>query len=183
MTHKSTYPSTKVPALCILTISKILIIFLCSSTSLAFPIVCSSSIFFFVLACISMSDGLMLFALCSHLVLFPPSLPRFLHMRISELIDSTICSVLSPILNMPISDSKRQRVLVASCVLYSEVSSTCIRNSSKKYFLIFFNGIINFFAHSNMLCSSLVSYNLLSYLFYHDNVMRHLLLFLLSYIL
>ncbi|KAK9040542.1 hypothetical protein V6N11_015690 [Hibiscus sabdariffa] len=30
-------------------------------------------------------------------------------------------SVLSPILNMPISDSKRQRVLVASCVLYSEV--------------------------------------------------------------
>ncbi|KAK8487058.1 hypothetical protein V6N11_046184 [Hibiscus sabdariffa] len=30
-------------------------------------------------------------------------------------------SALSPILNMPISDSKRQRVLVASCVLYSEV--------------------------------------------------------------
>ncbi|KAE8672128.1 Beige-related and WD-40 repeat-containing protein isoform 2 [Hibiscus syriacus] len=30
-------------------------------------------------------------------------------------------SVLSPIMNMPISDSKRQRVLVASCVLYSEV--------------------------------------------------------------
>ncbi|XP_012083537.1 BEACH domain-containing protein C2 isoform X2 [Jatropha curcas] len=30
-------------------------------------------------------------------------------------------SVLSPILNMPISDSKRQRVLVASCVLFSEV--------------------------------------------------------------
>ncbi|TYG44396.1 hypothetical protein ES288_D11G094900v1 [Gossypium darwinii] len=30
-------------------------------------------------------------------------------------------NVLSPILNMPISDSKRQRVLVASCVLYSEV--------------------------------------------------------------
>ncbi|GMJ01400.1 Beach-Domain Homolog C2 [Hibiscus trionum] len=30
-------------------------------------------------------------------------------------------SVLSPILNMPISDSKRQRVLVASCILYSEV--------------------------------------------------------------
>ncbi|GMI74078.1 Beach-Domain Homolog C2 [Hibiscus trionum] len=30
-------------------------------------------------------------------------------------------SVLSPILNIPISDSKRQRVLVASCVLYSEV--------------------------------------------------------------
>ncbi|XP_027928057.1 BEACH domain-containing protein C2 [Vigna unguiculata] len=30
-------------------------------------------------------------------------------------------SVLSPILNMPISDSKRQRVLVACCVLYSEV--------------------------------------------------------------
>ncbi|KAH0882382.1 hypothetical protein HID58_058478 [Brassica napus] len=32
-------------------------------------------------------------------------------------------SVLSPILNMPISDSKRQRVLVTACVLYSEVSS------------------------------------------------------------
>ncbi|KAJ8748905.1 hypothetical protein K2173_013339 [Erythroxylum novogranatense] len=30
-------------------------------------------------------------------------------------------SVLSPILNMAISDSKRQRVLVASCVLYSEI--------------------------------------------------------------
>ena len=33
--------------------------------------------------------------------------------------------MLSPVLNMPISDSKRQRVLVASCVLYSEVSSPC----------------------------------------------------------
>ncbi|XP_019412873.1 PREDICTED: BEACH domain-containing protein C2-like isoform X2 [Lupinus angustifolius] len=33
-------------------------------------------------------------------------------------------SVLSPVLNMPISDSKRQRVLVASCVLYSEVYHT-----------------------------------------------------------
>ncbi|KAJ0254910.1 BEACH domain-containing protein C1 [Hirschfeldia incana] len=30
-------------------------------------------------------------------------------------------SVLSPFLNMPISDSKRQRVLVTTCVLYSEV--------------------------------------------------------------
>ncbi|KAL0015567.1 hypothetical protein SO802_002636 [Lithocarpus litseifolius] len=30
-------------------------------------------------------------------------------------------NVLSPVLNMPISDSKRQRVLVAFCVLYSEV--------------------------------------------------------------
>ncbi|KAL2337426.1 hypothetical protein Fmac_011872 [Flemingia macrophylla] len=30
-------------------------------------------------------------------------------------------SVLSPILNMPITDSKKQRVLVACCVLYSEV--------------------------------------------------------------
>ncbi|KAM1262483.1 hypothetical protein ACFX13_028272 [Malus domestica] len=30
-------------------------------------------------------------------------------------------SVLSPVLNMAISDSKRQRVLVASCVLYSEL--------------------------------------------------------------
>ncbi|MBA0646226.1 hypothetical protein Goklo_014205 [Gossypium klotzschianum] len=34
---------------------------------------------------------------------------------------SLVWSVLSPILNMPISDSKRQRVLVASSVLYSEV--------------------------------------------------------------
>ncbi|CAO2834959.1 unnamed protein product [Amaranthus hypochondriacus] len=30
-------------------------------------------------------------------------------------------SVLSPVLNMPISESKRQRVLVASCVLYAEM--------------------------------------------------------------
>ncbi|CAI9278052.1 unnamed protein product [Lactuca saligna] len=30
-------------------------------------------------------------------------------------------SVLSPILNMPVSETKRQRVLVASCVIYSEV--------------------------------------------------------------
>ncbi|KAG8363377.1 hypothetical protein BUALT_Bualt19G0016000 [Buddleja alternifolia] len=34
---------------------------------------------------------------------------------------SLLWSVLSPILNMPISVSRRQRVLVASCVLYSEV--------------------------------------------------------------
>lgn len=34
-----------------------------------------------------------------------------------------LSSVLSPVLNMPISDSKRQRVLVTTCVLYSEVSS------------------------------------------------------------
>ncbi|KAF9613959.1 hypothetical protein IFM89_014024 [Coptis chinensis] len=32
-----------------------------------------------------------------------------------------IWSVLAPVLNMPISESKRQRVLVASCILYSEV--------------------------------------------------------------
>lgn len=38
-----------------------------------------------------------------------------------------ISSVLSPILNMPISDSKRQRVLVTTCVLYSEVSSPLIK--------------------------------------------------------
>ncbi|KAF1898306.1 hypothetical protein Lal_00033073 [Lupinus albus] len=37
-------------------------------------------------------------------------------------------SVLSPVLNMPISDSKRQRVLVASCVLYSEVYHTVSRD-------------------------------------------------------
>ncbi|ONK71512.1 uncharacterized protein A4U43_C04F9410 [Asparagus officinalis] len=30
-------------------------------------------------------------------------------------------SVLGPLLNMPVSESKRQRVLVASCILYSEV--------------------------------------------------------------
>ena len=30
--------------------------------------------------------------------------------------------VLGPILNMPVSESKRQRVLVASSILYSEVS-------------------------------------------------------------
>lgn len=30
-------------------------------------------------------------------------------------------SVLAPVLNMPISESKRQRVLVASCILYAEV--------------------------------------------------------------
>ncbi|KAL3536918.1 hypothetical protein ACH5RR_000284 [Cinchona calisaya] len=34
---------------------------------------------------------------------------------------SLLWSVLSPVLNMPISESKRQRVLVAVCVLYSEV--------------------------------------------------------------
>ncbi|OIT25076.1 PREDICTED: BEACH domain-containing protein C2 [Nicotiana attenuata] len=34
---------------------------------------------------------------------------------------SLLWSVLSPILNMPISESKRQRVLVASCVMFSEV--------------------------------------------------------------
>ncbi|CAL5381631.1 unnamed protein product [Camellia sinensis] len=39
-------------------------------------------------------------------------------------------SVLSPVLNMPISESKRQRVLVASCVLYSEVWHTVGRDRS-----------------------------------------------------
>ncbi|CAN4125733.1 unnamed protein product [Withania somnifera] len=34
---------------------------------------------------------------------------------------SLLWSVLSPILNMPISESRRQRVLVASCVMFSEV--------------------------------------------------------------
>ncbi|XP_050237653.1 BEACH domain-containing protein C2 isoform X2 [Mercurialis annua] len=37
-------------------------------------------------------------------------------------------SVLSPVLNMPISDSKRQRVLVACCVLFSEVWHTVGRD-------------------------------------------------------
>nr|XP_043628907.1 BEACH domain-containing protein C2-like [Erigeron canadensis] len=36
--------------------------------------------------------------------------------------------VLSPILHMPVSESKRQRVLVASCVLYSEVWHAVSRN-------------------------------------------------------
>jgi hypothetical protein len=36
------------------------------------------------------------------------------------------CSVLGPILNMPITESKRQRVLVASSILYSEVTFFCI---------------------------------------------------------
>ncbi|EPS70914.1 hypothetical protein M569_03844 [Genlisea aurea] len=39
-------------------------------------------------------------------------------------------SVLSPILNMPISEAKRQRVLVASCVLYSEVWSAIGKDRS-----------------------------------------------------
>uniref|UniRef100_A0A3Q7EKN2 BEACH domain-containing protein C2 n=1 Tax=Solanum lycopersicum TaxID=4081 RepID=A0A3Q7EKN2_SOLLC len=34
---------------------------------------------------------------------------------------SLLWSVLSPVLNMPISESRRQRVLVASCVMFSEV--------------------------------------------------------------
>ncbi|PIA49816.1 hypothetical protein AQUCO_01300510v1 [Aquilegia coerulea] len=39
-------------------------------------------------------------------------------------------SVLSPVLNMPISESKRQRVLVASCILYSEVWHAVDREKS-----------------------------------------------------
>ncbi|KAF8108563.1 hypothetical protein N665_0108s0096 [Sinapis alba] len=40
----------------------------------------------------------------------------------SQILPSALLwSVLSPVLNMPISDSKRQRVLVTTCVLYSEV--------------------------------------------------------------
>ncbi|KAK7256659.1 hypothetical protein RIF29_30113 [Crotalaria pallida] len=39
-------------------------------------------------------------------------------------------SVLSPVLNMPITDSKRQRVLVASCVLYSEVYHSVSRDQN-----------------------------------------------------
>nr|KYP56218.1 Neurobeachin-like protein 1 [Cajanus cajan] len=38
-----------------------------------------------------------------------------------KLHSTLLWSVLSPILNMPITDSKKQRVLVACCVLYSEV--------------------------------------------------------------
>lgn len=41
-------------------------------------------------------------------------------MAIRQPRSALLWSVLSPVLNMPPSDSKRQRVLVASCVLYSE---------------------------------------------------------------
>ncbi|KAL1223624.1 BEACH domain-containing protein C2 [Cardamine amara subsp. amara] len=43
------------------------------------------------------------------------------HMSMRQSRSALLWSVLSPILNMPISDSKRQRVLVTACVLYSEV--------------------------------------------------------------
>ncbi|KAL5727846.1 BEACH domain-containing protein C2 [Ranunculus cassubicifolius] len=48
-------------------------------------------------------------------------------------------SVLSPVLNMPISESKRQRVLVASCILYSEVWHAIDkgRNPLRKQYLEF----------------------------------------------
>ncbi|KOM47918.1 hypothetical protein LR48_Vigan07g162200 [Vigna angularis] len=39
-----------------------------------------------------------------------------------KLQSALLWSVLSPILNMPISDAKKQRVLVACCVIYSEAS-------------------------------------------------------------
>lgn len=50
---------------------------------------------------------------------------------------SLLWSVLSPVLNMPISESKRQRVLVASCVLYSEVWHAIgkDRNPLRKHYL------------------------------------------------
>ncbi|KAB2070178.1 hypothetical protein ES319_A08G139300v1 [Gossypium barbadense] len=49
------------------------------------------------------------------------SLDDSAQMAVGKPWSSLVWSVLSPILNMPISDSKRQRVLVASSVLYSEV--------------------------------------------------------------
>ncbi|KAK6285550.1 hypothetical protein POUND7_011729 [Theobroma cacao] len=49
------------------------------------------------------------------------SLDNSARMAVRKPRSALLWSVLSPILNMPISDSKRQRVLVASCVLYSEV--------------------------------------------------------------
>ncbi|XP_010559117.1 PREDICTED: BEACH domain-containing protein C2-like [Tarenaya hassleriana] len=49
------------------------------------------------------------------------SLDNSSHMSVRQSRSALLWSVLSPLLNMPISDSKRQRVLVAACVLYSEV--------------------------------------------------------------
>uniref|UniRef100_A0A5B7ADS9 BEACH domain-containing protein C2 n=1 Tax=Davidia involucrata TaxID=16924 RepID=A0A5B7ADS9_DAVIN len=49
------------------------------------------------------------------------SLDDSVRMSIRKPRSALLWSVLSPVLNMPISESKRQRVLVASCVLYSEV--------------------------------------------------------------
>ncbi|KAL5792543.1 hypothetical protein ACOSP7_001137 [Xanthoceras sorbifolium] len=51
----------------------------------------------------------------------PVSLDYSARMSARKPRSALLWSVLSPVLNMPISDSKRQRVLVASCVLYSEV--------------------------------------------------------------
>ncbi|KAJ9171294.1 hypothetical protein P3X46_014682 [Hevea brasiliensis] len=49
------------------------------------------------------------------------SVENIARMSMREPRSALLWSVLSPVLNMPISDSKRQRVLVASCVLFSEV--------------------------------------------------------------
>ncbi|XP_011034742.1 PREDICTED: uncharacterized protein LOC105132766 [Populus euphratica] len=49
------------------------------------------------------------------------SLENSAQMQTRQPRSALLWSVLSPVLNMPISDSKRQRVLVASCILYSEV--------------------------------------------------------------
>ncbi|XP_024012912.1 BEACH domain-containing protein C1 [Eutrema salsugineum] len=51
----------------------------------------------------------------------PVSLDVSSQMSMRQSPSALLWSVLSPILNMPISDSKRQRVLVTTCVLYSEV--------------------------------------------------------------
>ncbi|KZV38301.1 hypothetical protein F511_36242 [Dorcoceras hygrometricum] len=54
-----------------------------------------------------------------------------------KLTQVSMYSVLSPVLNMPISESKRQRVLVASCVIYSEVWHAIgkDRNPLRKHYL------------------------------------------------
>ncbi|XP_021904492.1 BEACH domain-containing protein C2 [Carica papaya] len=49
------------------------------------------------------------------------SLDHSSRMSMRQSRSALLWSVFSPVLNMPISDSKRQRVLVATCVLYSEI--------------------------------------------------------------
>lgn len=65
--------------------------------------------------------------LLSIALICPISLNAMFSVGHSESTDSMLMmdSVLSPILNMAVSESKRPRVLVASCILYSEVN-VCI---------------------------------------------------------
>lgn len=57
-----------------------------------------------------------------------------------------VYSVLAPILNMPIAESRRQRVLVASSILYSEVvkffSAVQVHYSSKISMLLFHGNVV-----------------------------------------